>query len=133
MDAPRVLAGTIRPPKPHAVRPIVSGAHGRHGVGDRLTGAVERANAKRAEEGKQLLPDRVRPHTLRRTFASLALAAGRNPRWVMAQLGHADARLTLSIYPQVVQRQATHQALIWRLMRFAGEPEEWTELARLAQ
>jgi integrase len=53
------------------------GRHGRHGVGDRLSGAVERANAKRAEEGKQLLPDRVTPHTLRRTYASLALAAGR--------------------------------------------------------
>jgi len=104
--------------------PTRTGArHGRHGVGDRLTGAVERANAKRAEDGKQLLPDRMTPHTLRRTFTSLALAAGRNPRWVMAQLGHADARLTLSIYAQVVQRQATDQALIWRLMRFAGEPE----------
>jgi hypothetical protein len=42
----------------------------------------------------------------------------------MAQLGHADARVTLSIYAQVVQRQATDQALIWRLMRFAGEPEQ---------
>lgn len=73
--------------------------------------------------GKQLLPDRVTPNTLRRTYASLALAAGRNPRWVMGQLGHADARVTLSIYAQVVQRQATDQALIWRLMRFAGEPE----------
>ena len=34
--------------------------------------AVERANANRAEEGKQLLPDRITPHTLRSTFASLA-------------------------------------------------------------
>jgi hypothetical protein len=84
---------------------------------------AERANAKRAEEGKQLLPERVTPHALRRTYASLALAAGRNPRWVMAQLGHADARVTLSIYAQVVQRQVADQALIWRLMRFAGESE----------
>ena len=90
--------------------------------------AVERANANRAEEGKQLLPDRITPHTLRRTFASLARAAGRNPRWVMAQTGHADARLTLSICAQVMQRQAADQAVIWRLMRFAGEPEK-VELA----
>ena len=46
----------------------------------------------------------------------------------MAQLGHAHARLTLSIYAQVMQRQVADQALIWRLMRFAGEPEK-TELA----
>ncbi|KAA0273257.1 MAG: hypothetical protein EDQ89_05485 [Acidobacteria bacterium] len=43
---------------------------------------------------------------------------------MMAQLGRADARLTLSIYAQVVQRQTTDQALIWRLMRFAGAPEK---------
>lgn len=41
--------------------------------------------------------------------------------WVMAQLGHADAWVTLSIY---AQQQATDQALVWRLMRFAGEPEK---------
>jgi integrase len=38
-----------------------------------------------------LLPERVTPHTLRRTFATLSLAAGRDPRWVMGQLGHSDA------------------------------------------
>jgi len=36
----------------------------------------------------------VTPHTLRRTFASLALAAGRDPRWGMGQLGHTSARFT---------------------------------------
>ena len=46
----------------------------------------------------------------------------------MAQTGHADARLTLSIYAQVMLRQAADQAVIWRLMRFAGEPEK-VELA----
>jgi hypothetical protein len=52
------------------------------------------------------------------------LAAGRNPRWVMAQVGHADARLTLAIYAQVLGRQNLDRALIWRLMRFAGEPDK---------
>jgi hypothetical protein len=71
-----------------------------------------------------LLPEKVTPHTLRRTFASLALAAGRDPRWVMAQLGHTDARLTLNVYAQVMQRQRVDEALIWQLMRFPDEPEE---------
>jgi hypothetical protein len=70
-----------------------------------------------------LLPAKVTPHTLRRTFASLALAAGRDPRWVMSQLGHADARLTLNVYAQVMQRQRIDEALIWQLVRFPGEPE----------
>jgi integrase len=43
-----------------------------------------------------LLPSRVTPHTLRRTFASLCFFAGRDLRWVMGQLGHEDPRMTLA-------------------------------------
>jgi len=39
----------------------------------------------------------------------------------MGQLGHTDARLTLNVYAQVVQRQQVDDTLIWRLMRFPGE------------
>jgi integrase len=85
-----------------------------------VKGVVERANERR--EGQMLLP-RVTPHALRRTFASLALTAGRDPRWVMAQLGHTDARLTLSVYAQVVQRQRTDRKLIEKLMTFHDEEE----------
>jgi integrase len=100
------------------------GHHSDSNVRNRLlAGAVKRANEKRAAEGKMLLPERVTPHTLRRTFASLALAAGRDPRWVMAQLGHTDARFTLNVYAQVRQRQRVDKELIWRLMRFPDEPE----------
>lgn len=88
-----------------------------------LAETVRRANEKRARAGQMLLPDKVTPHTLRRTFASLALAAGRDPRWVMGQLGHTDARLTLNIYAQVIQRKRVDEAIIWGLMRFPDEPE----------
>lgn len=71
-----------------------------------------------------LLPDKVTPHTLRRTFASLAPAVSRDPRWEMAQLGHTDARLTLNVYAQVMQRQRVDEDLIRSLMRFPDEPEE---------
>jgi integrase len=89
-----------------------------------LREAVKRVNGRREKEGRMLLPEKVTPHTLRRTFASLALAAGRDPRWVMGQLGHTDARLTLNVYAQVMQRHRVDEALIWRLMRFPDEPEE---------
>jgi integrase len=85
-----------------------------------LATTVERVNARREAEARMTLPH-VTPHSLRRTFASLALAAGRDPRWVMAQLGHADARLTLNVYAQVVQRQRVDEALIHELMDFPGE------------
>jgi len=41
----------------------------------------------------------------------------------MGQLGHTDARLTLGLYAQVIQRQRVDTAVIWRLMRFSDEPE----------
>jgi len=87
-----------------------------------LAGAVKRANEKPAAEGEMLLSEKVTPHTLRRTSASLALAAGRDPCWVMAQLG-IPTRFTLNVYTQVMQRQRVDKALIWRLMRFPDEPE----------
>src|SRR5215216_1973008 len=87
--------------------------------GDREAGQQD------AREGRpHAAPGEVTPHTLRRTFASLALAAGRDPRWVMGQLGHTDARLTLNVYAQVMQRHRVDEALIWQLMRFPDEPEE---------
>ena len=87
-----------------------------------LAPAVERANESRGDDA-MTLPN-VTPHSLRRTFASLALAAGRDPRWVMAQIGHTDARFTLSVYGQIVQRQREDRELIWELMRFANNPTD---------
>jgi integrase len=82
------------------------GQHNASNVRNRLLAeCVRRANERRELAGEMLLPERVTPHTLRRTFASLASMAGRDPRWVMGQIGHTDPRLTLSVYAQVMQRQ----------------------------
>lgn len=67
-------------------------------------GVVQRVNEKRAAEGRMLLPARVTPHTLRRTFASLCFFGGRDLRWVMGQLGHDDPRMTLGVYAQCMKR-----------------------------
>ena len=85
-----------------------------------LKRTAELANTRRREAGLNPLPDRVTPHTLRRTYITLALSAGRDPRFVMAQVGHADPKLTLRLYAQVQKRQRQNEALIWELMRFAG-------------
>jgi len=79
---------------------------------------IERANEKRAAEGRMLLPATVTPHTLRRTFASLCFFAGRDLRWVMGQLGHDDPRMTLSVYAPCMKRKRIDRELVWRLMRF---------------
>jgi integrase len=50
------------------------------------------------------LPDGLTPHSLRRTFISLLLAIGEEVPYVMRQVGHADPKVTLSIYAQVMFR-----------------------------
>jgi integrase len=38
------------------------------------------------------------PHSMRHTFACLHIAAGRNPKWIQQQLGHAKITITYDIY-----------------------------------
>jgi hypothetical protein len=45
------------------------------------------------------------PHTLRRTYISLLLAAGCDPAYVQQQVGHTDPTLTLRIYQQLLKRK----------------------------
>jgi integrase len=45
------------------------------------------------------------PHTLRRTYISVALLANRfDVLWVMRQVGHADSKMTMDVYAQLQQR-----------------------------
>lgn len=88
-----------------------------------LRQAIDKTNERRASAGRLLLPEPTTPHTLRRTFASLCFFAGRDARFVMAQLGHADAKLTLEVYAKCMERRRIDRDLVWGLMRFADEPE----------
>ncbi len=75
-----------------------------------LARAIERANAERAVTGLEPLVAGLTPHSLRRTFASLLFAIGETPPYVMAQMGHTSANLTLSVYAR-------------QMLRRDGEPE----------
>jgi integrase len=72
-----------------------------------LVAAVERANAKLADaEGEVTpLPDGLSPHALRHTYAPLLFEAGATVPYAMAQLGHADPKVTLGIYAHVLRRK----------------------------
>lgn len=70
-----------------------------------LAKAVEHANLTLAERQVEPLPARLTPHSLRRTFASVLFAIGETPPYVMAQMGHTTANLTLSIYARVMDRR----------------------------
>jgi integrase len=84
-----------------------------------LPRVIDKADKGRGDSRR--IPDGITPHSLRRTYASLALAAGDDPRFVMGQLGHTDARFTLSVYAQILQRKRTDKALIQSLVGFGND------------
>jgi len=70
-----------------------------------LAPAIEHANKQLAKDGREPLPAGLTPHSLRRTFASLLFAIGETPPYVMAQMGHTTASLTLALYARAMERR----------------------------
>jgi integrase len=68
-----------------------------------IAGAVKGANKQLAKAGQATLPDTLTLHALRRTFASVLVALGNDPRYVMDQIGHSNPTVTLGIYAQVMR------------------------------
>jgi integrase len=88
-----------------------------------LAGAVKRANATLSEQGEAPLP-KLTPHSLRRTFASLLYALGETPPEVMAEMGHTDPALALSLYAKVMRRGEDEKAALAALVEGGGsEPQ----------
>jgi integrase len=94
----------------------------RQRVGQIVTQAATLANHRHAERGLPPLPH-ITPHSLRRTYISIALLANSfDVKWVMSQVGHADSKMTLDVYAQLEQRvQRDHGRSFDRLVRGAQE------------
>jgi integrase len=60
--------------------------------------------ADRASEKLETPLPAITPHSLRRTFMSVLYALGEPPTVVMAEVGHADPKLSLRIYAQAMRR-----------------------------
>jgi integrase len=84
--------------------------------------AVALASVRRGEHGLSPVPH-VTPHSLRRTYISIALLANQfDVKWVMHQVGHADSRMTLDVYAQLQRRiDRGHGASVDRLLRAARD------------
>ena len=65
---------------------------------------VRRADELLDERGLAPLPVGVTAHKLRHTFASILVALGGDPAYVMGQLGHADPKFTLRVYAHQMRR-----------------------------
>ena len=63
------------------------------------------------------------PHSLRRTYVSIALLANNfDVMWVMNQVGHADSKMTTDVYNQLQQRaRRQHGEAFDALVRSARE------------
>ena len=81
-------------------------ARSRHNLRqDVVEPVVTRANRLVEERGLQPLPLGITPHKLRHTFASILIAIGKDPTYVMQQLGHTDPAFTLRAYSHMMRRR----------------------------
>jgi integrase len=81
-----------------------SGRTSRQRVARIIREAAVLASAELAARGLPELPNTT-PHTLRRTYISIALLANKfDVLWVMRQVGHADSKMTMDVYAQLQQR-----------------------------
>ena len=100
----RALKATRKPTHTDPVFPSAAGTrHDRFSVRGRvLERAIKSANENLEAEGLTALPDGLTLHALRRTFASVLIALGRNPAYVMSQMGHTSPTMTLGLYAKVM-------------------------------
>jgi integrase len=67
-------------------------------------GAIARANEQLEADGLAPLPEKLTPHSLRRTFCSLLYALDEDPGVVMDEMGHTEPALALRVYRQAMRR-----------------------------
>jgi integrase len=98
-------------------------------IDHRLKTAIRRANMILEEAGIEPISERVSPHSLRRTYASLRAALGDDPVYIAEQLGHQDPAFTFRVYQKAAKRrerlsdaylEAFDRALHWAAMGSKG-------------
>jgi integrase len=97
-------AGQPTDPGSYAIPNRRGGPCTRQRIAEIITHATAHATALRAERDLPPMPH-ISPHSLRRTYISIALLANNfDVKWVMSQVGHANSKMTLDVYAQLAQR-----------------------------
>ena len=97
-------AGVATDPDAHVFPNARGGRLSRQRVAEVVRDAARLATERLAARGLPPLPNTT-PHSLRRTYVSVALLANNfDVVWVMSQVGHADSKMTLDVYAQLQQR-----------------------------
>jgi len=102
-------------------------------IGRRLKSAIKKANPVLEEAGIAAISERVSPHSLRRTYASLRYACGDDPVFVAEQGGWTDPSFPIKYYAKAVKRrdrlhgahlEAFDAALEWAAMGSGADTEQ---------
>ena len=97
-------AGHPAGPNAYLVQNLRGGQMTRQRVGWIVADAARDANQRLVAHSLPPLR-KTTPHTLRRTYISIALLANNfDVKWVMSQVGHADSKMTMDVYAQLEQR-----------------------------
>lgn len=123
-------AGVPTTPDDYLVPNSRGGKSSRQRLGKVVRGAAELASERLTAKGLPPLP-RTTPHTLRRTYISIALLADEfDVKWVMGQVGHADSTMTMDVYAQLQRRvDRQHGVKLDRLIRRARKHLAGTAIA----
>ena len=96
----------------------------RHDVVDAV---VAHANRLVEERGLQPLPLGITPHKLRHTFASILVAIGKDPTYVMQQLGHTEPAFTLRVYAHAMRRSEEERERLKALVEGHDWARYWAQ------
>ena len=99
-----------------------------HNVRNRVVKrAAKRASERLVKSGRNPLPDGLRPHDLRHSFASLLFLLNTPLPEVLAQVGHADPGVTLGVYAHVMRRDEGDREALTALVGGSDlrMPVEW--------
>lgn len=97
----------------------------RHNLRQDVVGtSVAHADRLAEERGLQPLPLGITPHKLRHTFASILVAIGKDPTYVMQQLGHTEPAITLPVYAHAMRRSEDERV---RLKALVGG-HDWSHI-----
>jgi integrase len=123
-------AGHSTTPQDHLVQNLKGGRMSRQRASKIVSEAAHQATTELTAKGLPPLP-RITPHSLRRTYISIALLANNfDVKWVMGQVGHADSKMTMDVYAQLEQRvDRSHGESFDRLVRKAREQVAGLSLA----
>lgn len=99
-------------------------------VARRLKTAIRRANEKLADADIEPISEKVSPHALRRTYASLRAALHDDPVYIAEQLGHEDPAFTFRVYQKAAKRR---ERLSGAYLEAFDAALDWAEMGRNEQ